>query len=60
MGLFGTHLAKTPKALSEWAHGADQLLERQNLVAPDVDAMTKLFRAAIAISTDQANPGRRC
>ena len=58
MGLFGTHLAKTPKALSEWAHGADQLLERQNLIAPDVDAMTKLFRAAIAISTDQANPGR--
>jgi signal transduction histidine kinase/dsRNA-specific ribonuclease len=57
-GLFGTHLAKTPKALSEWARGADGLLERQKTVTPDIASMTRLFRSAMTVSADQSSPLR--
>ena len=57
--LFGTHLARTPAALAEWAHQADQLLRRQSLVQADSAAMTDVFRSAIAIIADQTNPARQ-
>ena len=54
LALFGTHLAKTPKTLSEWARGADRLLERQNAVILNTTSITRLFRSAIAIDADRS------